>query len=75
VSWEQVVARKPQCVLIVDYGATTWQRKRDFMRNHAALRDLPAVRNDCFLALPYAAMTPGVRNADAIRQIADLLHP
>jgi iron complex transport system substrate-binding protein len=75
VSWEQVVARNPECVVIVDYGETTWQQKKDFMRNNPALNKITAVRDDCFLALPYAAMTPGVRSADAVRQIAGLLHP
>jgi iron complex transport system substrate-binding protein len=75
VSWEQVIARDPQCVVIVDYDKTTWQQKRDFTRNHPSLKTLTAVRNDCFLALPYAAVTPGVRNAEAVRQIAGRLHP
>ena len=59
----------------VDLALTDWQQKRDFMRKHPALSKLTAVRDDCFLALPYAAMTPGVRGADAVVQIADLLHP
>jgi iron complex transport system substrate-binding protein len=75
VSWEQVVDRDPACVLVVDYDTPTWQQKREFLRDHPALGGVRAVRDDCFLALPYAAMTPGVRNADAVTRIADLLHP
>lgn len=74
VSWEQVIAQDPACILIVDYDQP-WQRKRDFLRTHPALRELTAVRDDCILALPYAAMTPGIRNADAVDKIAHLLHP
>lgn len=74
VSWEQVVDRDPACVVIVDYD-TPWQAKRDFMRKLPALSKIKAVRDNCFLALPYAAMTPGVRNVDAVAKIADLIHP
>lgn len=74
VSWEEVVDRNPACVVIVDYDVP-WQDKRDFMRSHPAVKEVDAVRDDCFLALPYAALTPGVRNADAVEQIAALLHP
>lgn len=74
VSWEQVIARDPACVLIVDYDKP-WGAKRDFMRQHPALRNITAVKNDCFLAQPYSAMTPGVRNTRAIQQIAGWLHP
>ena len=75
VSWEQVIDGSPECVLIVDYGEVTWEQKRDFMRSTPALAEIPAVQNDCFLALPYTAMTPGVRNVPSVLEIADLLHP
>ncbi|MEM3086972.1 MAG: ABC transporter substrate-binding protein [Halobacteria archaeon] len=75
VSWEQVASRNPECIVIVDYGEVTWQHKRDFMKTNPAFRNLTAVKSDCFLALPYAALTPGVRNAEAVRSIAKLLHP
>lgn len=75
VSWEEVVDRDPECVVIVDYGDVTWEEKRQFMRDNPALNGITAVQNDCFVALPYAAMTPGVRNADAIETIARTIHP
>lgn len=75
VSWEQVIDANPECVLIVDYGEVTWEQKRDFMMSSPALSEIPAVRNGCFLALPYTAMTPGVRNVPSVLEVADLLHP
>lgn len=75
VSWEQVIDANPECVLIVDYGEVTWEQKRDFMLSNMALSEIPAVKNGCFLALPYTAMTPGVRNVPSVVEVADLLHP
>ena len=75
VSWEQVVARKPQCIIINDYGTPTWQQKRKFLETDPVTRNLPAVRNGCILPLSYDELTPGPRNADAVTAIARWLHP
>jgi iron complex transport system substrate-binding protein len=40
-----------------------------------ATRNLPAVKNKCFLALSYDEVTPGPRNAEAVVAIARVLHP
>lgn len=75
VSWEQVIDRDPECILIVDYGETPWQQKRDFVLANPALTRLSAAEQGCFLPLTYAAITPGIRNAHTVREIAQLLHP
>jgi hypothetical protein len=41
----------------------------------AATKNLPAVKNKCFLPLAYDEVTPGPRNAAAVVAIAHLLHP
>jgi iron complex transport system substrate-binding protein len=75
VSWEQVVARKPQCIIINDYGTPTWQQKLRFLETDPASRDLPAIRNHCITHLSYDQVTPSPRNAEAVQAIAHLLHP
>jgi iron complex transport system substrate-binding protein len=75
VSWEAVVARKPQCIIINDYGTPTWQQKEKFLKTDPATRKLPAVRNGCILHLSYDQLTPGPRNAQAVTAIARWLHP
>jgi iron complex transport system substrate-binding protein len=75
VSWEQVVARKPQCIIINDYGTPTWQQKEKFLQTDTATRNLPAVRNGCIGHLSYDEVTPSPRNAEAVATIARLLHP
>jgi iron complex transport system substrate-binding protein len=75
VSWEQVIARKPQCIIINDYGTPTWQQKEQFLKTDPASRNLPAVRNHCIIHLAYDEVTPSPRNAEAVLAIARLLHP
>ncbi len=75
VSWEQVVAAQPQCIIINNYGTPTAAQKEKFLETFSATKNLPAVRNHCFLALSYDEVTPSPRNALAVQQIAKWLHP
>jgi iron complex transport system substrate-binding protein len=75
VSWEQVVAAKPQCIIINDYGTPTVAQKEKFLETFSASKNLPAVKNRCFLGLSYDEVTPSPRNAEAMVAIARWLHP
>jgi iron complex transport system substrate-binding protein len=75
VSWEQVVAAQPQCIIINNYGTPTVAQKIKFLETFAASRNLPAVKNHCFLPLSYDEVTPSPRNAEAVLAIAQWLHP
>ncbi|MBX8528633.1 ABC transporter substrate-binding protein [Pseudomonas cichorii] len=75
VSWESVVERNPQVIVIVDYGPTSWQHKRDFLLQNPALSSVEAIRQKRFVVLPYVAVTPSVDNAEAIEKLAAALHP
>jgi iron complex transport system substrate-binding protein len=75
VSWEQVVAAKPQCIIINDYSTPTVAQKEKFLETFAASKNLPAVKNRCFLGLSYDEVTPSPRNAEAVMAIARWLHP
>jgi iron complex transport system substrate-binding protein len=75
VSWEQVVAAQPRCIIINDYGTPTVAQKEKFLETFAASKNLPAVKNKCFLALSYDEVTPSPRNAEAVVAIARWLHP
>jgi iron complex transport system substrate-binding protein len=75
VSWEQVVAAQPQCIIINDYGTPTATQKEKFLETFAASKSLPAVKNHCFLPLSYDEVTPSPRNAEAVVAIAKWLHP
>ena len=75
VSWEQVVAADPQCIIINDYGTPTAAQKERFLETDPITKTLTAVKNRCFLPLSYDEVTPGPRNAEAVTAIAEWLHP
>jgi iron complex transport system substrate-binding protein len=75
VSWEQVVAARPQCIIINNYGTPTAAQKEKFLETFPASKNLPAVTHHCFLPLSYDQVTPSPRNGQAVLAIARWLHP
>jgi iron complex transport system substrate-binding protein len=75
VSWEQVVAADPRCIIINNYGTPTAAQKEKFLETSKITKNLTAVKNKCFLPLSYDEVTPGPRNAEAVVKIAQWLHP
>ncbi|MEW2547149.1 ABC transporter substrate-binding protein [Streptomyces sp. NPDC047002] len=74
-SWEQVVARKPQVVVIYDYGSTTVAQKEKRLLDDPVLRDVPAIKNKRFAVMPLSDVVLGVRGPGAIGDLARQLHP
>ncbi len=70
VSWEPVIERDPEVVVIVNYGEVTAEDKIAFMKDNPAFKNVDAVRNDRFVVLDYVEATPGPRNIDAIARLA-----
>lgn len=70
VTWEAVVERNPEAVVIVNYGNVTAEEKRAFMMSNPAFADLDAVKNDRFVVLEYVEATPGPRNINAVKKLA-----
>ena len=71
VTWEEVVERNPEVVMIVNYGDVTAEQKREFMMSNPAFADVDAVKNDRFVTLEYVEATPGPRNIQAIKTLAE----
>ena len=71
VTWEEVVDRDPQVVVIINYGDVTAEQKRDYMMSNPAFKNISAVKNDRFVTLEYVEATPGPRNIQAIKHLAD----
>ena len=69
------MARNPQAIVIVDYGAVTAAQKIQFLLDQPALRNLDAIRDRRFIVIPYDGATPGIRNVAAVETIAHALHP
>ncbi|MFD5619002.1 ABC transporter substrate-binding protein [Streptomyces yangpuensis] len=75
VAWEKVIERKPEVVLIYDYGGTTVEAKKQRLLNDPALAEVPAVKNRRFVVLPLSSAVLGVRVADAVEALGGQLHP
>ena len=71
VTWEEVVERNPEVIVIVNYGNVTEEQKREFMTTNPAFANIDAVKNDRFVTLEYVEATPGPRNIRAIKTLAE----
>jgi iron complex transport system substrate-binding protein len=69
ISWEPVVQRNPQVIVIVNYGDVTAEQKIDFMKTNPAFSTIDAVKNDRFIVLDYVEATPGPRNIGAVEKL------
>lgn len=74
-SWEEVVARDPEVILVLDYQDSTVAGKQEFLRSHPALAETRAVRESRFAVLPLSSVVAGVRNAGAVADLAKALFP
>ena len=69
VTWEEVIDRNPEVVVIVNYGNVTAEQKREFMMTNPAFTEIDAVKNDRFVTLEYVEATPGPRNIKAVKKL------
>lgn len=75
VSWEEVVNRKPDVIVIVDYGDKTVDQKRNLLMTKRELADIPAIQNQRLMILPLSAASEGVRAPIALKILAEGLYP
>ena len=75
-SWEDVAARDPQFLILLDYQAGSGYRALlDVLRANPAMADNDAVRQGRFIALRYEQLTPGPANIGAVEALAKAMHP
>ena len=75
VSWEDVVERDPDVVLILNYGTDTVDDKLGFLASHPVASTLRAVQADDVFAVELTDVVPSIRNGDVVEAIALGLHP
>jgi len=75
IGWEPVIERDPEVIVIVNYGSVTAEQKIAFMRENPAFQSISAVVENRFVVLEYEEATPGPRNIDAVRRLAEAFHP
>ena len=75
-SWEDVAARDPQFLILLDYqDGAGYRQLLDFLERHPAMKETAAVRKHRYLPLRYEQLTPGPANIDAVEALARALHP
>ncbi|MFC7309888.1 ABC transporter substrate-binding protein [Streptomyces monticola] len=74
-SWEKVVERAPDVVVIYDYGGTSVAQKKKRLLDDPALADVPAIKHRRFAVLPLSDAVLGVRAPAAVEKLAKQLHP
>ena len=69
-SWEAIVDANPDVIVLIDASWNTAESKKEQLRNNPATAALPAVVNERYLVLPFAAGEAGVRTVDAAVDLA-----
>ena len=75
VSWEEVVERDPEVIVINEYGEIPTEDKLQELKNHPALSEVSAVKNERFCVIKLPAVFPSIRNADTVETFAQNFHP
>ncbi|WP_257351411.1 ABC transporter substrate-binding protein [Pseudalkalibacillus decolorationis] len=71
VSWEEVVYRKPEVIVIVDYGKISAEQKIESLLNNPKLKNVPAIKDKHFVVLPLSGSVPGIRAPLALNTLID----
>ena len=73
LSWETVVAANPDVIVLIDSDWNSAAAKKELLASHPATAAMDAVINERYLVLPFAAGEAGVRNAEAVADLAGQL--
>ncbi|MEH7225309.1 ABC transporter substrate-binding protein [Bacillus sp. JJ1566] len=75
VSYEEVLARQPDIILIHDYDAPSIEQKIKDIKNDPALSQLESVKNENFVVISLESVLPGNRMAYAVETLAEGFYP
>jgi iron complex transport system substrate-binding protein len=75
VSYEEVLARNPQVIIIHDYDSPSVEVKMAEIQGNAMLAQLDAVKNSRFVIIELESVLPGNRLAYTVEKLAKGLYP
>ena len=75
VSWEEVVERAPEVIVINDYGSTSLEQKIAELKENPALATVPAIENDRILSVTLCEVFACSMTGDTIEKFARAFHP
>lgn len=73
ISWEEIASQNPDVFVVVDYqwkDKTGFDEKVAFLKNHPLLKDVTAIKNNAFVRVELADLSPGVRNTRILKDLA-----
>ncbi|MDO4760517.1 MAG: ABC transporter substrate-binding protein [Corynebacterium sp.] len=69
VGWEHLTSNTPDVFVFVEYPGQEFEEKVKLLKEHPATKDLPAVKENRFINLPYAMWTSGPLNIDGAEHV------
>lgn len=76
ISWEEMAAANPEYIVIGVYaGVEDADYWIDFLKNHPAMSEVDAVKNERFVIVGLADLTVGERVADTVGTLSEAFHP
>ncbi|ARU46002.1 ABC transporter substrate-binding protein [Corynebacterium silvaticum] len=69
VGWEKIASATPDAFVFVDYPGQEFNEKVEELRANPATKNLPAVKENRFINLPYTMWTSGSLNIDAAEHV------
>lgn len=75
VSFESVVERNPQVIVVTEYYAgISGDEKIEFLKNHSGMRETDAVKNNRLYKIGLVELAPGIRNSKAIGKMYEMFY-
>nr|WP_062343141.1 ABC transporter substrate-binding protein [Herbidospora sakaeratensis] len=71
VSWEELVKRDPQVIIVEDQVFEPADEAIAWMRSYAPIKDVTAVRENRFVVIPVNDLQPGLRSGRALKALAE----
>ncbi len=69
VGWEHLTSNSPDVFVFVEYPGQEFEEKVKILKEHPTTKDLPAVKENRFINLPYAMWCSGPLNIDAAEHV------
>ena len=75
VSWEAVIARNPDVIVLANASWSTAEEKRKLLLSRRALAGIEALKQKRIVEIDFSYTTAGIRNVAAVRKLAEALYP
>ena len=74
-TWEILGERRPEAIVVLDYGATSAEDKIAYLRAQPIMATTPAIREDRIVVVPLSDFFESSRMTTSTEAIARELHP